>query len=81
MAAIRAPLAVAVRGSDAMRTSEMSMGSPRTRSVFSNRPLKPLGFAVPPERTMGSGRSVFGSFSADEMDRRRASMRLSTRSS
>ena len=52
-----------------MRTLSISNGSGASRRARTNRSLKPFGFAVPPESTMGSGRSERGSFSALVMAR------------
>src|SRR6266571_4911983 len=69
IAAMSAPRAVAVSGSEAMRTSEISIGIDRDLRARSKRSLKPRGFAVPPERTIERGRSLRGSFSALEVAR------------
>ena len=76
-----APRAVAVNGSEAIRTSATSIGNGRERSVRSNSSRNPFGRAVPPASTIGSARSVFGSFSAREIARRSVSTSVSTRSS
>jgi hypothetical protein len=64
-----------------MRISATSIGKGRERRVRSNSSRKPRGREVPPASTIGSGRSVFGSFSAREIALRRVSTSDSTRSS
>ena len=59
-AATSAPFAVVVKGSDAIRISESSIGKSDSRSSFSNRSAKPAGTAVPPLNTSGIGLEIFG---------------------
>ena len=59
-AATSAPLAVAVRGSAAIRISESSTGNLLSPRIFSKRSRNPFGIAEPPLSTNGMGLDSFG---------------------
>ena len=73
VAMIKAPLAVVFRGSSARRTSENSTGMSIVLSIVSNLSMHPVGMAVPPLNTIGTGVEILGILSVDMMTRLRLS--------